>query len=177
MGYGIRAIGYHGTSTEAAQSILSTGFEVSRNDYDWLGDGTYFFQDAPLRAWEWARQRFGDNAAVVGAEIDLADCVDLLDIPWEHVVKDTYYRYVAQVIDSGRRLPRQTKGAHRLDRHVMNYLAGWLVRDGFKVRSMRAAFAEGRPLFPGSALLSRSHVQISVRDIGAITRVWLREEE
>ena len=35
---------------------------------------------------EWARQRFGDDAAVVGAEIDLEDCIDLLDIPWERVI-------------------------------------------------------------------------------------------
>lgn len=67
----MRAIGFHGTSAGAAQRILSTGFEISRNEYDWLGDGAYFFQDAPVRALEWARQRFGDDAAVLGAEIDL----------------------------------------------------------------------------------------------------------
>ena len=67
----MRGIGFHGTSTGAAQRILSTAFEASRNDYDWLGDGVYFFQDAPARALEWARQRFGEDAAVLGAEIDL----------------------------------------------------------------------------------------------------------
>ncbi|HEU4883856.1 MAG TPA: hypothetical protein VFT45_16470 [Longimicrobium sp.] len=51
----MRAIGYHGTSAEAARRILSSGFEISRNEYDWLGDGAYFFQDAPLRAREWAK--------------------------------------------------------------------------------------------------------------------------
>jgi hypothetical protein len=173
----MRAIGFHGTSTEAAQRILSTGFKVSRNEYDWLGDGAYFFQDAPARALEWAQQRFGAEAAVVGAEIDLGGCVDLLDIPWEHVIEGTYQRYLERFGESGRPLPRQSEGAHRLDRHVMNYLAGWLMQDGFKVRSMRAAFAEGKPMFPGSALLSRAHVQIAVRDLAAISRIWLRHEE
>jgi hypothetical protein len=31
---------------------------------------------------------------------------------------------------------------------------------------------EGEPLFPGSALWSRAHVQIAVRDPGAILHVW-----
>lgn len=50
----IRVYGYHGTNTEAAATIIQQGFNVSSNDYDWLGTGVYFFQDAPVRAWEWA---------------------------------------------------------------------------------------------------------------------------
>ncbi|HEU0302829.1 MAG TPA: hypothetical protein VFR37_25430 [Longimicrobium sp.] len=48
----MRAIGFRGTSVQPARRILSTGFEPSRNEYDWLGDGAYFFQDAPARALE-----------------------------------------------------------------------------------------------------------------------------
>ncbi len=116
----MRAIGFHGTSAEAAQRILSAGFEISRNEYDWLGDGAYFFQDAPARALEWARQRFGDDAAVVGAEIDLEDCIDFLDVEWQEEVKRAYGRYRALLEQEGRPLPRQTRGAHRLDRSVIN---------------------------------------------------------
>lgn len=65
-----------------------------------------------------------------------------------------------------------SSGAHRLDRNVLNYLADGLERKGLVVRSMRAAFPEGEPLFPGSALLSRAHVQIAVRDLSAILRTW-----
>ncbi|HYR09013.1 MAG TPA: hypothetical protein VEQ60_14625 [Longimicrobium sp.] len=173
----MRAIGFHGTSAEAAQRILASGFEISRNEYDWLGDGAYFFQDAPVRAMEWARHRFGRDAAVVGAEIDLADCIDLLDIPWERLVKETHQLYVARFVEAGRPLPVQTPGAHRLDRHVLNYFVDRVTADGLAARSLRAAFVEGRPLFPGSALYNRAHVQIAVRNLEAITRVWLREEE
>ena len=89
----MRAIGYHGTCEEAAQRILATGFEISRNEYDWLGDGAYFFQDAPVRAREWAEQRFGAEAAVIGAEIDLAGCIDLLDVPWHTEIAAAYPRF------------------------------------------------------------------------------------
>ena len=36
-------IGYHGTSKSRAAKIVSEGFKISKNPYDWLGDGIYFF--------------------------------------------------------------------------------------------------------------------------------------
>ncbi|HEV3051629.1 MAG TPA: hypothetical protein VGX50_15090, partial [Longimicrobium sp.] len=162
---------------EAAQRILSSGFRISRNEYDWLGDGVYFFQDAPLRAWKWARQRFGEQAAVVGAEIDLSGCVGLLNIPWEHVIVRTFERYIEHLTHARLPIPRQTRGAHRLDRGVINYLVDGLARDGMRVRSLRAVFPEGEPMYPDSALLTRAHVQIAVRDRTAIVRTWREEEE
>jgi hypothetical protein len=171
------AIGFHGTSTEAARRILSGGFEISRNEYDWLGDGAYFFQDAPVRAMEWARERFGKEAAVIGAEIDLADCIDLLDIPWEQAIVRTFQRYLGHLTRSGIPIPRQSQGAHRLDRGVLNYLVDGLAHDGRKIRSVRAVFPEGEPMYPRSALLTRAHVQIGVRDLTAIVRTWRQEQE
>jgi hypothetical protein len=172
----MRAIGFHGTSAEAAQRILASGFETSRNEYDWLGDGAYFFQDAPVRAMEWARQRFGDDAAVIGAEIDLDDCIDFLDVRWQGEMAQAYQRYRAVLEREGQNLPRQTRGAHRLDRNVVNYLSTVLAGRGHNVTTVRAAFGEGEPIFPGSVLLDRSHVQIAVRESGAILRTWRMSE-
>ncbi len=172
----MRAIGFHGTSVQAARRILSTGFQPSRNEYDWLGDGAYFFQDAPARALEWARQRFGADAAVVGAEIDLDDCIDLLDISWHAVIERSYADLILRLETSAQPVPRQTSGAHRLDRAVINHTAGLLQGHGIPVRTVRAAFMEGKPLFSGSALWDRAHVQIAVRDPGAILRIWRAAE-
>jgi hypothetical protein len=168
----MRAIGYHGTSVAAAQRILASGFEPSRNDYDWLGDGAYFFQDAPVRAMEWARQRHGPDAAVVAAEIDLADCMDLLDIPGHAQVARTYTRYRAELEERRLPLPRQSPGAHRLDCAVLNYLSDVLKDEGVPIQSIRAVFTEGNATFRGSALLDLSHVQIAVRNPSAILRSW-----
>jgi hypothetical protein len=55
MNGSIQVLGYHGTSRENAIRILNNGFRVSSNDYDWLGEGVYFFQDAPMRALQWAK--------------------------------------------------------------------------------------------------------------------------
>ena len=35
-------LGYHGTSVIAADRILEDGFRISKNAYDWLGDGVYW---------------------------------------------------------------------------------------------------------------------------------------
>jgi hypothetical protein len=51
----IEIYGFHGTNIDSAKSILEKGFEQSQKRYDWLGDGIYFWQDAPERAWEWAK--------------------------------------------------------------------------------------------------------------------------
>jgi hypothetical protein len=169
--------GFHGTSIEAASSILEGGFRSSRNEYDWLGDGVYFFQDAPTRAWEWATALFGAEAAVVGARIrcDPNEWMDLLDIRWATTLADVHDAFLAELKRSDLPLPRQTTGAHRLDRAVINYAVGILEQQQVIIRAVRAAFAEGASVFPGSALFDRAHVQIAVRDMTLIEAVWLEQ--
>jgi len=131
----------------------------------------YFFQDAPQRAWEWAEERFGNSAAVLAADIRLEDCMDLLDRVWFHALSDSYDAFLAQLRQAGIEPPVQTRGAHRLDRAVINYVVGVLAEQGVRVRSVRAAFAEGSPVYPKSALFDKSHVQIAVRDPALIMNV------
>jgi len=167
-------LGFHGTSIAAAKAVLESGFQLSNNAYDWLGDGVYFFQDAPNRAWEWARERYSSNAAVIGAEIFLIDCMDFLDTNWTSMMPSVYNRYLEYIKRAGIPVPRQTRGAHRLDREVINYSAGVLRDQGIIISSVRAAFNEGRPVYPDSHLFDKAHVQIAVRDVGrCIRRIWL----
>ncbi len=76
----IEVYGYHGTSQSKAASILQNGFLASDNDYDWLGTGIYFFQDAPLRAKQWATEQHPQEPAVICARIQLDSCIDLFDV-------------------------------------------------------------------------------------------------
>lgn len=171
------ARGYHGTSVLAAEAILSDGFSVSRNDYDWLGDGVYFFQDAPRRAWEWAVSLHGEQAAVLESYIHLKGCMDLLDISWFHQLTVAYDSFLAHMKAAGMSLPKQTSGAHRLDRYVINYLTGLLADHRVIVRCVRAAFIEGEPVYPQSALYNLAHVQIAVRDTALISGTSLFKGE
>ena len=166
--------GFHGTTKQAAELILNGNFIPSRNRYDWLGDGVYFFQDAPMRAWDWARENHGSEAAVVGAELLLVDCIDMLDTAWTNVMTRAYDRFLEYHKRAGFDFPTQTQGAHRLDREVVNYTIGVLAERGMTIRCVRASFEEGRPVYPDSAFYDRSHVQIAIRDVDAcVTRKWL----
>ena len=169
--------GYHGTSLEIAIMIESQGFQASQNNYDWLGDGVYFFQDAPLRALEWARERYGREGAVVGAHIRIVNCMDLLDVAWNDVLSDGHDSYLKLLRDLGQSSPAQSDGAHPLDREVINYTINVLNEGGANIACVRAAFREGRQVYPDSAFFDRSHVQIAVRDVNTcIQDVW-RESE
>ena len=171
------AIGYHGTRSEWADIIERDGFQVSKNPYDWLGDGVYFFQDAPNRASQWAHDHYGDDGVVLVAEIRLEHCMDLLDVSWNGVLSDTYDSYRERVRQLGYSLPTQSGGAHRLDREVINYTVGILGEAGTRVDCVRAAFREGEPVYPDSALYNLAHIQIAVRNPAAcIQRVWRDHE-
>ncbi|MFB2878756.1 hypothetical protein [Floridanema aerugineum] len=172
----IRVYGYHGTSAEAAEGIIQQGFNVSSNDYDWLGTGVYFFQDAPVRAWEWANQQHPTNPAVIRSTIRLEDCIDLVDISWSSQIAAAYNLYLSKCQEANQPLPRQTAGAHRLDCAVINYAVSYFEEQSRKmVRAIRAVFLEGSPIFPGSYLYDRAHIQIAVRDRSLIEESCLIE--
>jgi len=169
----ITVTGFHGTSSNNVEKILSEGFKPSGNEYDWLGDGVYFFQDAPERAWEWARKIHKGNGVVIGANIKLEDCIDLLDIRWTGVLSEMYDAFLKKVKLMDIKMPNQTVGAHRLDRLVINYAVGFLAERSMNIRCVRGAFIEGKPIFPDSAIFDRAHVQIAVRDIMLIEKTWV----
>ena len=167
-------IAYHGTSILVANAILDEGFRISENQYDWLGDGVYFFQEAPQRAWDWALERYGDEAAVVGARISTVECINLLDTGWNSFMANVYNSYLSLLHRLGDQIPEQSGGNHRLDREVINYAVGVLENLGHNVTCVRAAFAEGRPVYPNSAILDLTHVQIAVRHPErCLNGIWL----
>ncbi len=176
----IRVTGYHGTSLQAAIAIeQQRQFRLSCNEHDWLGDGVYFFQDAPERAWEWAETHYTLFPAVIGAHLRFhpTESIDLLDIHWTHTLTDAYDAFLGELMRANLAVPRQTSGAHRLDRAVINYAVGVLEQQGVIIRAVRAAFAEGAPVFPGSALFDRAHVQIAIRDPSLIDDLWMERKK
>lgn len=63
-----------------------------------------------------------------------------------------------------------------LDRAVINFTVDRLENENAKIIGVRAAFQEGKPAFENSALFSRSHVQIAVRDPSVIKQIWLENK-
>lgn len=170
----IEIFGYHGTSRESAEQILRDGFEIRSKPWDWLGDGVYFWQDAPRRASLWGEEWTTGGArsaevSVVKARLSLEDCIDLLDVGWNEVLEETVGLFQERLLRSGRKLENKSRGRHMWDAAFFNFLVGQLESSGIKVGSIRAAIAEGKALQRGSPIQYRSHVQVAVRDLSLIT--------
>jgi len=172
-------VAYHGTSAVSAERILTDGFVASINRYDWLGDGTYFFQEVPgfprtglEHAWAWANKQHAGSPVVLRAKIELLDCMDLLDHGWSSRLRLLHDQLSMRATERGLDLPRQAGGNHGLDRMLINYAARVLADAGKPVRSVRGCFGEdSRAPFPGSSLVDLTHVQIAVRDAGVIAAI------
>jgi hypothetical protein len=182
----IEIYGYHGTSKTKAMNIQQNGFVASDNDYDWLGTGIYFFQDAPIRAKQWASQQHPEDPAVIRALIRLDNCIDLFDITWQPLLKHIYnsfrerYRLINRPLpkqnpDSRSERLRQRSKAHRLDCAFFNFASEIVFSQGQSVESIRATFMEGERLFPDSAVFDLAHVQIAVRNPALIIRTDIIE--
>ena len=74
-------IGFHGCNKDVFNKVVCNGEHLvaSSNSYDWLGNGIYFWEQNYERAYEWAKNRYGKDAAVIGAVIDLGYCLNLTD--------------------------------------------------------------------------------------------------
>lgn len=74
-------IGYHGTSKEAATSILNSKcFKISNDDEEWLGEGVYFFEDDPIQAVDWCTKvnRFSEWS-VLKSDLEAEKVINMLD--------------------------------------------------------------------------------------------------
>ena len=74
--------GFHGCDESVAKGVIKNNkaLRSSEQQYDWLGHGIYFWEGSETRALEWARSRKDiKKPAVIGAVINLGNCLDLLD--------------------------------------------------------------------------------------------------
>jgi hypothetical protein len=168
--------GYHGCSRETAERIVAgEPFVPSTRRYDWLGVGIYFWEYGPFRAREWAETRFGDEAAVLEATIRLGRCLNLLDIEHHDHLAQAYELASQQGSGEDETIPENTlDGRHYMDRSVIElYWRTAAAQTGVRFQTVRACYPEGSPIFPGSRMLSRTHVQIAVRDAHCIMRLRL----
>lgn len=186
-------LGYHGCDQQVADCLLA-GEPINASDrrYDWLGPGAYFWEADPHRALEFAedRVRLGryTKAAVVGAVIDLGNCLDMSNR--ENVELFRAYHDSFLTVQSLAGLPVPKNEDSRTDPHndrLLRYLDRAVFvhlhesiaeaakanrrKKGFKSAALkpfdtvRGVFTEGGPLYDGCGFHERTHVQIAVRNI------------
>lgn len=173
-------LGYHGCDAKVAESVVRgrTSLAASHNDYDWLGDGIYFWEHNARRAFDFAtemarrphpsKQKIR-RPAVVGAVIDLGLCLNSLDTRGIELLRLAYQRLVDEATVNRIELPRNTGGEDLVNRK----LDCAVVRTLHRIRdengqpsfdTVRAAFVEGPPLYENAGFRAKTHIQICVRD-------------
>lgn len=178
-------LGYHGCDAVTAKKLVN-GIEKqipSDKPYDWLGNGFYFWEDSYSRAFKWAQDvakikgSLVNEPAVVGAILDLGNCLNLIDAESLELVKAAHKAYLNLCQVSGLK-PAQNKGkdlrARYLDMAVFETLHK-LRQDEKKQAfdSVRAFFVEGEPLYENAGLHTLDHIQICIRNPNNILGYFL----
>lgn len=179
-------LAYHGCDQVIAKKLLAgEPFKPSQNDYDWLGSGVYFWEANPLRGLEYAKElkrlKRGNikKPAVIGAVIDLGNCLDLTSASGIQQVRDAH-RYLSDVSDkAGQPLPENSPDLLRrnLDCAVIRYLHEIRQSQGDEpLHTIRGVFTEGKPIYPNSGFWDKTHIQICLCNRDNIKAVFRVEE-
>jgi len=174
--YDRTVVAFHGTNRATADRLVDgEPFGPSTNDDDWLGHGIYLWEYAPQQAWWWAKRRYGDQAAVVGALVRLGRCVDLLDPSNAELLLAAHADLDRSLRNNKQRLPRNANNHKYLDCAVFNWLYLNLDEAGRRAESCRAAFVPSLPvkrLWDRSGIFRGAHIQLCVREPNNIAAVW-----
>lgn len=176
-------LAYHGCDRSVAKKVVSGKKELvaSHNDYDWLGEGVYFWENSPRRALRWAEylrdhpkasQSRIKNPAVVGAVVELGNCLDLTDQVSLDLLKQAHtdFKQLAETIGMAMPQNQQAKDGdndlllRNLDCAVINFCHQLRVKEALApFNTVRGVFQEGKELFSGSQIKAKTHIQLAVR--------------
>lgn len=172
-------IGYHGCEDSFAHDVLLGNvaidqWEPSRNIWDWLGHGIYFWEHSLQRAHRWARENC-DRPSVVGAVVQLGKCFDLMDESVTASLVDSYVQLGAAIAETGQTLPDNAGAGGKLRKLaclVINDCLVQLQKQGVQYDTVRGVFLEGDPVYPGAGFSRETHIQIAVRNSACILGVF-----
>lgn len=175
-------LGFHGCDKEIFDKVLRQDIPLgnSTNEYDWLGNGIYFWEQNVDRAWDWAKEQKSRNKikeiAVVGAVIDLGFCLNLFDKKYIDEVKGSYeeFKLIRLIINEPMPENKNVKSntdllLRNLDCAVIEYLHKKR-KENFRPAfdSVRGLFREGKELYSNSGFYEKTHIQICVRNPNCI---------
>ncbi|MEM8495440.1 MAG: hypothetical protein AAF663_08650 [Planctomycetota bacterium] len=177
-------LGYHGCDVAVSERVLAgkASLKPSSNDYDWLGDGIYFWEHNATRAFDFAQERSKKpdpsgqtigEPAVIGAVIDLRLCLNLLDSGYIEMVKDAHRVLMKRAAEAGIEPPANSVGPdllnRKLDCAVLKTLHTLRADDGqLPFDTVRGVFTEGDRLYDNAGFAAKTHIQLCVRDVSCI---------
>jgi hypothetical protein len=184
-------LGYHGCDEDIGMAALHGDLTLTKSeqDYDWLGPGIYFWESDPHRAMEWAESRVkrgkSKKAFVIGAVIDLRNCLNLLERENLELLTAAHASFVSIQTKAGLDLPANEdlatgtapgdKLLRYLDCAVIRNLHSMIAEDadGEPFDTVRGLFVEGGQTYTGSGFNLLTHTQIAVTNEACIRGIFL----
>lgn len=185
-------LGFHGCDKAVAEEILNSRdkhLKASKNKYDWLGNGIYFWLNDPKRAYEWACQTQKRKPSqikepyVIGAVIDLGFCLNFCERQAVSLLKKSYddiniaFQQMGISISEKYENTVPDEGGFNLirplDCAVINHIFDLVEEKGVYYDTVYGYFQEGRDAYSGAGIKEKSHIQICVRNTACIKGYFL----
>ena len=189
-------LGFHGCDKSVVDDILNNPkahLKSSKNTYDWLGNGIYFWLNDPQRAYEWALQTQKRNPkrikepCVIGAIIDLGLCLNFSERESVQLLQKSYDSlkniFDSIGLDINIELSNTAPDAggfsllRPLDCAVIENLYEMLRDEDISFDTVCGYFQEGTDAFVGAGIKEKSHIQICVRNTDCIKGYFLPREK
>jgi hypothetical protein len=176
-------LGYHGCDKEDGERILNgEDFTFTRNDYDWLGHGVYFWENNPSRGFQFAQEkqkRRPDKIKepfVIGAVIDLGFCLDMTTHNAIAAIKASY-NLLPSFLEDGEETPQNKLGPDFILRHLDCQVIEFLhhlreINNQNEFDSVRGIFTEGERIYENAGFYEKTHTQIAIRNESCIKEVF-----
>lgn len=159
-------IAFHGCKKAVYKRVVQDGkmLNASENSYDWLGHGIYFWEQNLKRAEEWGRRRYGSDAAVVGAVIDLGYCLNLTDSESADLLKQGYRLLVDRCNKVGIDIPYNRPSDKTKDILLRDLDCAVIqqIQDVYHFDSVRGVFIEGDAPYPDAEFREKTHIQLCI---------------
>lgn len=180
-----QVIGYHSCDRTLGIDVLNGKKELrpSDNNWDWLGQGIYFWELNPTMALDYAvRNASGEQRNknriktpyVLGAVINLGNCLNLLDLEALPILSAAYSEIKEIYKEAGSTLPENKENIRKLDCTVFRHIHKSREENGLPLYdTVRCAFQEDKPIYDGSYISSKLHIQISVLNPDMISGYFL----
>lgn len=178
-------LGFHGCDESIRNNIISGNAKLkpSNNNWDWLGNGIYFWEYNPLRALDFAEEakmKWGKikEPVALGAVINLGFCLDLTDKQNLDLVRSAYRTVKKTIKKAGIKNENSRddfdKIIRKLDCFVIKTVHQIHKEKGLRpFDSVRGVFIEGKKLYPTSGFHEKTHIQICVVNPNAIKGYFL----
>lgn len=198
--YSIRGslvLAFHGCDESVRDKIVSNPSQSllpSKNSYDWLGNGIYFWENDPKRALEYAKylktnpsrgkKKPIKKPSVIGAVINLGNCLDLVDSASLQLLK-TGYEILKDTTENAEFDQLKNKPIGIEKELLLRNLDCAVIETVCKVQSfkhrpfdsVRGVFFEGKEPYPNAGFKEKNHMQICIRNPNCIKGYFIPRSE